>query len=84
VLVSAVFITNYRPRTGFMTPQKREGSGAGAPSVFRGRPLLIHHKCSFSGQLSLIFIRTPLRRGVARDARDEAAGARPRRGARKN
>lgn len=26
-LVRAVFITNYRPRTGFMTPQKREKRG---------------------------------------------------------
>lgn len=38
VLVRAVFITNYRPRTGFMTPQKREERGAGVPSVFRGHP----------------------------------------------
>lgn len=38
VLVRAVFITNYRPRTGFMTPQKREERGAGVPSVFRGLP----------------------------------------------
>lgn len=64
VLVRAVFITNYRPRTGFMTPQKREVRGAGVSSVFRGLPLLIHHKCSFSGQLSLIFIRTTAWRDV--------------------
>lgn len=38
VLVRAVFITNYRPRTGFMTPQKREERGADVPSVFRGLP----------------------------------------------
>jgi len=39
VLVRAVFITNYRPRTGFMTPQKREERGAGVPSMcFAGSP----------------------------------------------
>lgn len=64
VLVRAVFITNYRPRTGFMTPQKREERGDQCAVCVSRAPLLIHHKCSFSGQLSLIFIRTTAWRGV--------------------
>lgn len=64
VLVRAVFITNYRPRTGFMTPQKREERGGRCAVCVSQAPLLIHHKCSFSGQLSLIFIRTTAWRDV--------------------
>lgn len=61
-LVRAVFITNYSPRTGFMIPQEREPwynrRGPKPCACFAVRPLLIHHKRSFSGQLSPIFVRT--------------------------
>lgn len=64
MLVRAVFITNYRPRTGFMTPQKREeqrgpvcrlcfaSSPFNPPQMFIFRPIIANFHYSGGGSMA--------------------------------